>query len=109
MMDKQTQTAMGIGVLAAAGIWWHLRSSSARAPQPSMVEEVAAPDYTLHPLRAWMSSGHMGPCHHYYATHVRANTNPEAIQLAEGTISVTGIFEAPDSQPLPSQLGARHG
>lgn len=105
MPERNTQVMLGAAaVLVGGAIWW--TTSRRKAPQAaSIVDELAQPNVELLPYMAWVGQGHLGACPHYYAEHVMANTNPEAIQFAEGTISVTALAEAPDHVALPSQLG----
>jgi hypothetical protein len=102
-MNRNDQMKIGATAVGVAALYYFmLRPKQA---EPTLVPLVAEPDYMLHPLRAWMGSGRMGPCHHLYAEHVMANTHPEAIQFAEGTVSVTALAEAPGYERVPSQLG----
>lgn len=102
-MNGNRQMIIGVTAVGVAAIYYFLLQG--KRAEPSLVSLVAEPDYMLHPLRAWMGSGRMGPCHHLYDSHVMTNTHPAAIQLAEGTISVTAIPEAPDVRVVAGGLG----
>lgn len=106
-MDKNTGLMAGIGAAVLAAGYLMTRPSA--PAQGSLLEQVAAPNAMLNPYLAWIGHGHHGPVPHRYAKRVMANCNAEAIQLAEGTVSVTALFEAPQYEAVPSHLGGRHG
>lgn len=106
-MTKNTGLMAGIG--AAVLAMGYLMSRPSAPKQESLLTQVAAPNAMLNPYLAWIGHGHHGPVPHQYAKRVMENCHPEAIQLAEGTVAVTALFEAPQYEAVPSHLGGRHG
>ena len=106
-LTKNQGAALIIAVAVAGALWWWVHGK--HRTEPSLVEAVASPSAVTDQYSHWVGHGHGDMVFHRFADSVITNCTPEAIQVAEGTVSVSAIPEAPGYEEIPSQLGGARG